>query len=177
LILGREVPDAVRNEYDEAVRLNKPVFAFVKDISRSNEAEQLLDRVKKQSKYAIFKSTSEVSELVKSSLDGFFHRLVRDNQLQKDNPEVMRALTDIELAKQLREYARQLLDRSRVSFEEEISHYLELVPGSLQDISRFYIPMKAKLPFGVSEKIDTILAKNKRVVILGAAVLSSVLSV
>ncbi|GAH23648.1 unnamed protein product, partial [marine sediment metagenome] len=29
LILGSEVPDAVRNEYNQAVRLNKPVFAFV----------------------------------------------------------------------------------------------------------------------------------------------------
>lgn len=169
LILGSEVTDAVRKEYNEVVRLKKPVFAFVKDVSRSNEAEQLLDLVQKQSKYAIFKATNDMSELVKSSLDDFFHRLVENYQLQKENPEVMRALADSGLAKLLRGYAQQLLDRSSVSFEAEVTHYLTLVPDSLRDISRFYIPMKAKLAFGTSETIDTILSTNKRVVILGAA--------
>ena len=169
LILGSEVPNAVRNEYNEAVRLKKPVFAFVKDVPRSNEAAQLLDLVKKQSKYAIFKSTNDIIELVKSSLDEFFHRLVEDYQLQKEYPEVMRILTDGELAKQLREYARQLLDRSRISFEEEVTHYLALIPGSLRDSSKFYIPMTAKLPYGASETIDDILAKHKRVLVLGVA--------
>jgi hypothetical protein len=30
LILGSELPEAVKNEYNEAVKLKKPVFAFVK---------------------------------------------------------------------------------------------------------------------------------------------------
>lgn len=169
LLLGEQVTDAVRKECNEAIRLNKPIFTFLKDVQRSTEAEKLLNLIKMHSKYAVIKVPNDIGKLVASSLDDFFHRLAVDYQLQKEYPEVMRALADVELAKQLREYARQLLDRSSVSFEEEVTHYLALIPGSLREISRFYIPMKAKLPFGVSETIDAILAKHKRVVILGAA--------
>jgi len=169
LILGGKVTDAVKKEYYEAVSLKRPVFAFVKDVSRSSEAKRLLDVVQKQSKYAIFKDANDIGEIVKASFDDFYHRLVEDYQLQKEYPEVMRVLADGELAGQLREYARQLLDQARVSFEKEVTHYLALVPASLRNISKFYIPMKANLQFGASETMDAILAKHKRVVVLGAA--------
>jgi len=169
LILGSKVADAVSKEYNEAVRLNKPVFAFVKDISRSSEAEQLLHLVKKQSKYAIFKGANDIGGIVKLSFDDFFRRLVEDYQLKKQYPEVMIVLADVERAEQLREYARQMLDRARVSFEKEVIHYLARVPSSLQNVSRFYMPMKARLPSGASGTTEAILAKHKRVVVLGAA--------
>lgn len=169
LILGSEVADAVIKEYDEAVRLNKPVLAFVRSVSRSTEAEQLLDLIKKRSKYAVFRDASDVGELVRSSLDGFFRRLVEDHQLQRANPEVMKALSDTGLAELLREYAQQLLTRANASFEAEVTHYLRLVPDSLHHVSRFYIPMKARLQSGSRETIDAILSEHKRIVILGAA--------
>ena len=43
LLLGEQVTDAVGKEYNEAVRLKKPIFAFLKDVQRSNEAEKLLN--------------------------------------------------------------------------------------------------------------------------------------
>ncbi|GAI26505.1 unnamed protein product, partial [marine sediment metagenome] len=111
----------------------------------------------------------DLPDLVVSSLNGFFQRLVEDHQLQKEYPEVMRALADRGLASLLLEYARQLFAQSTTSLEAEVTHYLNLVPTSARDASKFYISMKAKLPWGPAETIDNILAKHKRVVVLGIA--------
>lgn len=169
LLLGSLLAEAVSKEYQEAVRLKKPIFAFVKDTRRTVEAEQFLNLVRVQSKYTLFKTPRDLGELVESSLDGFVFQLVEDYQLQKQYPEVIKALADTRLAKLLCEYAQQLLNSTTVSFETEVTHYLTLVPASLRDVSKFYIPMKAKLPWGMSQTIDDILAEHKRVVVLGSA--------
>jgi hypothetical protein len=54
---GKEVVEAVREEFDKAVRLNKPVFAYIKDTDRTTETEHFRELVKK-SKYADFKNSS-----------------------------------------------------------------------------------------------------------------------
>jgi len=169
LILGGSVTDAVIQEYNTAISRKKFVFVFVKDAQRTDVAEQLFDLIRKQSKYATFKNQLDLPDLVVSSLNGFFRRLVEDHQLQKEYPEVMKALADSGLAPLLLEYARQLFAQSTTSLEAEVTHYLSLVPASARDASKFYISMKAKLPWGAAETIDDILAKHKRVVILGLA--------
>jgi hypothetical protein len=169
LLLGGQITEAVRKEYDEAVRLKKPVLAFVKDAQRTTETEQFLNLVRKQSKYTIFNGPQDLAALVVSSLDSFFLRLVEDYQLHKEYPDVIKVLANTRLAKLLHEYAEQLLTQTSASFEAEVIHYLTLIPMSLRDVSRFYIPMKAKIAGGASDTIDNILAKHKRVVFLGAA--------
>ncbi len=169
LILGRSVTDPIIQEYNTAISRKQFVFVFVKDAQRTDAAEQLLDLIRKQSKYATFKNHLDLPALVVSSLNGFFRRLVEDHQLQKEYPEVMKALADRGLAPLLLEYARQLFTQSTASLEAEVTHYLSLVPASARDASKFYISMKAKLPWGAAETIDNILVKHKRVVILGLA--------
>ncbi len=169
LLLRGQITEAVRKEYDEAVRLKKPVLAFVKDTQRTTEAEQFFNLVRKQSKYTIFKTPQDLAAVVVSSLDSFFLRLVEDYQLQKEYPDVIKVLANTRLAKLLHEYAQQLLTQTSTSFEAEVIHYLTLIPTSLRDVSRFYIPMKAKIAGGISDTIDNILAKHKRLVFLGAA--------
>jgi hypothetical protein len=169
LILGGSVTDAVIQEYNTAISCKKFIFVFIKDVQRTEAAEQLLNLIRKQSKYATFKNQLDLPDLVVSSLNGFFRRLVEDHQLQKEYPEVMKALADSGSASMLVEYARQLFAQSTTSLEAEVTHYLSLVPASARDASKFYISMKAKLPWGAAETIDDILAKHKRVVILGLA--------
>ncbi len=42
LLLGEQVTDAVRNEYNKAVELKKPIFSFVKDVQRSMPPNTLI---------------------------------------------------------------------------------------------------------------------------------------
>lgn len=169
LVLGSQVTEAITKEYNEAVRTNKPIFAFVKNIRRTRAAETLLKLVRGQSKYGTFNNTQDLAALVESSLDSFLLRLVKNNQRQKEYPEVIRALSETKFAIPLQSYARQLLASISTSFEAEVTHYLNLVPHYLQDVSKFYVPTKAKVAHGASETVDDILTKHHRVVLLGSA--------
>jgi hypothetical protein len=167
LLLGGQITEAVRNEYYEALRLNKPVFAFIKDAQRTEEAEELLKFISRQSKYSTFKNSPELVRQVVSSLNSFLVRLVEDNQVLKEYPTVRKVLADFKLAGLLQEYAQQLLSKNLISFEAEVTHYLNQLPISLRDISKFYIPMRVKISGGALETIDDLVARHRRVIILG----------
>ncbi len=144
LVFGGQITESVRKEYDEAVHIGKPIFVFVKDTPRTKEAEDLFSRVHNNSKYASFKTVQDLTRLVETSLNSFLRRLVKD-------------------------YNEQVFTKTSASFESEITHYLNLVPESLREVSKFYVPLKARLENDVLDTIDNILMKHRRIKLLGPA--------
>ncbi len=168
ILLGENVTNAVEQEYAEAIRVNKPIFAFLKNSVRSIELQKLVQDIQTRFKYANFNSLGELDTLVTSSFDDFIRRLVENDQLQKDHPHVMRLLADPGLAVKLEKYAQQLLKITKIRLDEVIIHYLKLLPTS-EEASKYYIPMKVKYFNDSPVSIDEVLSKDGKVKIIGPA--------
>jgi hypothetical protein len=169
LLLGNSITKAVLNEYDEAKKENKSIFVFLKNVTRTDECARLIKDIQQKVKYSTFGELSEINNLVVSSLDYYFSRLVKDQEKQKQYPEVFRALEDKNNAILVEEYAKKLLEKSSASFKSEVIHYLNSLPLNLRDVSKFYIPQKLKHNNKLSETIDSALLKFKQFVLLGQA--------
>ena len=76
LVVGQKITRAVRTEYEKAEAENKRIFAFFKDIKRTEEVQELYNLIRDKHVTCDFCTTNQLFERVKDSFQDYINYLV-----------------------------------------------------------------------------------------------------